>query len=308
MKYFISLDGGTTNTRLYLVRDLSVIDTERLSVGARNGRAALESALSPAIKSLLSRNSITENEVESIIAFGMITSEYGLCPLDHISLPAGKKELCDSLFSARFDAITSIPWEFIRGVKSISDNLSLSDVMRGEETEIMGIDAGAEDALYILPGSHSKHVLVDKDGRISSFKTLLSGELLAAVLSNTILKDAADFEHNTLVIPMLEKGYEYARAHGINEALFKARILKNFFSSSKEECFSYISGCILCDEVDAVKCSPAKKVVIGGQKEQRLALSHLIGKYTDKEVCILSDEEVSISSAIGAVKIFTFGR
>ena len=308
MKYFISLDGGTTNTRLYLVSDSSVIDTEKINVGARNGKEALEGGIKKALDVLLSRNLLSESSVEGIIAFGMITSEYGLCPLDHITLPAGLSELHSSIYSTRFENITSIPWFFIRGVKSYGCDLSICDVMRGEETEIMGIDTSGEDTLYILPGSHSKHVLADKNGRITSFRTMLSGEMLAAIMQNTILKDAADFDHNELVPDMLEKGFEYSCDHGINEALFKVRILKNMFGASKEECFSFLSGCILCDEVDAVKRSPAKKVVIGGQKEQRLALSHLVSKYTDKEVCILSDEEVSISSAIGAVKIFTFGR
>ena len=178
--------------------------------------------------------------------------------------------------------------------------------MRGEETELMGIldDAADSGALYVLPGSHSKHVSVDRDGRIVHFCTMLSGELFAAVIQNTILRDAADFEHNTLVGERLTEGYEYCRSHGVNESLFKTRILKNLFGASREECYSYLLGCVLCDEVKSILKRPEPTVVIGGQKQFREAISALLCRYGDKRVIALSDEDVAHSTALGAVKIF----
>lgn len=305
MATYITVDGGTTNTRLYLVRDGSVVAEEKLSVGARNGADALKSAVKDGISRLLGAQDITEDDVTAIIASGMITSEYGLCNLTHITLPAGRSELQKTMERVEFPEISTLPWYFIRGVKSVGASLEETDVMRGEETELMGIIGGdASGALYVLPGSHSKLISVDGEGRIVSFCTMLSGELFAAVMQNTILRDAADFEHNTVIEEKLFQGYEYCRDRGINEALFKTRILKNLFAASKEECYSYLLGCVLCHEVGAILAKPEETVVIGGQKQFRLALSALLRKYGKKQVVTLSDEDVACSTALGAVRIF----
>ena len=57
MKSYVTIDGGTTNTRLYLVADLKVERSVKLAVGARNGKDALLSAISGAIGDLVSNTS-----------------------------------------------------------------------------------------------------------------------------------------------------------------------------------------------------------------------------------------------------------
>ena len=47
-----------------------------------------------------------------------------------------------------------------------------------------------EEEKYVLPGSHSKLIHVDGAGRIVDFTTMLTGEMIAALSQNTILKDA----------------------------------------------------------------------------------------------------------------------
>jgi 2-dehydro-3-deoxygalactonokinase len=305
MKRYLTVDGGTTNTRISLVCDGAVRDTKKLSVGARNGADALKGALREGITDLLAAHKLDAHDVEAIIASGMITSEYGLCNLPHISLPAGLCELHASMHRAEFPEITSIPWYFIRGVRSVTDSIDGTDVMRGEETELMGIiDLSKRDALYVLPGSHSKHISVDGEGRITAFRTMLSGELFAAVMQNTILRDAADFEHNAIVEEKLFFGYEYCLDHGVNESFFKTRILKNLFGATKEECYSFLLGVALCDEVRAIGRAEENSVVLGGQKQFREALAAILKKYTDKQTLTLTDDTVAASTAIGAVRIF----
>ena len=305
MKRYLTVDGGTTNTRISLVSGGAIREVKRLSVGARNGADALKSVLRTGISELLASNGLCERDICAIIASGMITSEYGLCNLPHISLPAGRGELHASMHRAQFPEIAEIPWYFIRGVRSVADGIDGTDVMRGEETELVGIlDLSKSSALYVLPGSHSKHISVDGEGRIVSFRTMLSGELLAAVMEGTILRDAADFAHNELVWEKLFFGYEYCLAHGVNEALFKTRILKNIFGATKEDCYSFLLGVVLCDEVRALARVTEDTVIIGGQKQFRLALAAILQKYTAKQIISLSDSAVAASAAIGAVRVF----
>ena len=305
MANYLTVDGGTTNTRIYLVQNGRVEDSEKLSVGARNGADALKKALRDGINTILERNSLEQSAISQILASGMITSEYGLCKLDHTTLPAGPGELHEAMHGELFPDICPIPWRFIRGVKSLGKDLSECDVMRGEETELMGLlDYAREDALYILPGSHSKHVSIDKSGRITAFKTMMTGEFFAAVMQNTILRDAADFDHNRLVESELLHGFEYCREHGVNESLFKTRILRNIFGAEKENCFSFLLGVVLCDEVKAILDAPEQTVVLGGQKQFREALRILLTAFGEKKIITLPDETVSFCVSLGAVRIY----
>ena len=305
MANYITVDGGTTNTRIHLVKEYEILDVIRLSVGARDGEAALKSALREGIFTLLSRNNLNTSCISRILASGMITSEQGLCNLVHISLPAGKRELLASCFEITFDDICEIPWCFVRGVKSEGASLADCDVMRGEETELMGLLSDcAEQTLYVLPGSHSKHIKVDGEGRITAFQTMMTGELFAAVMEHTILKYSTDFSHNQIEKDALTEGYEYCKAHGINEALFKTRILRNLRGASAETCYSFLLGVVLGDEIDAILADEETRVVLGGQKQLREAMALLLERYSDKKVVCLSDEEVTSSTARGAIRIF----
>ena len=79
----------------------------------------------------------------------------------------------------------------VPGVKTEGETIADADMMRGEETELIGLMEHLESAaVYVLPGSHSKLIHVDGAGRIVDFTTMLTGELIAALLQNTILKDA----------------------------------------------------------------------------------------------------------------------
>ena len=196
MKAYVTVDGGTTNTRVTLVRDGRVCDTVKIALGARKsmeGTGELKAAIRDAISSLLARSGLAPTDVSRILASGMITSEYGLCPLPHAEAPAGIRELHDSMHEILLPDVSEIPFVFIRGVKQLGTSVADTDMMRGEESELYGITDGTEGkTLYVLPGSHSKLIETDGEGRISRFSTMLTGEMLAAVATGTILKDAVD--------------------------------------------------------------------------------------------------------------------
>ena len=95
MRIYVTLDGGTTNTRLTLVRDGEVIDSVKLSVGARSAMsegAEYRSKIKDALLSLILKNGFCESDVHRILASGMITSEYGLCEMNHLVLPLCTKD------------------------------------------------------------------------------------------------------------------------------------------------------------------------------------------------------------------------
>jgi 2-dehydro-3-deoxygalactonokinase len=306
MATFITIDGGTTNTRLFLIKDMTLCDSIGLSLGARVGMedpSLFRSEIKGAIDLLLSRNSLSPGNITRIIASGMITSAGGLCELPHLTAPLGIRELHAATKECFFPEISEIPFVFIRGVKSIGSRLSELDMMRGEETELMGIIEDAECA-YLLPGSHSKIIYTDSDGRITDFSTYLSGEMLYALSEHTILKSSVSLRENKISRKSLIEGYEYAIEHGLNNALFKTRILDTLLSEDPEKIYSFFLGAVLSGEVsDLIKKAPPR-AVIGGRSQIREALYILLGEKSNISLSRLSDEAVNSAVWRGAVKIY----
>ncbi len=308
MRIYITIDGGTTNTRINLVKDKAVIDSIKLNMGAKDNIESdsfLKNEIKYAIKSLLEKNSVCEDDVIRILASGMITSEFGLCHLEHIDVPAGIDELHKNAHEVVMEEISDIPFVFIRGVKIASPDFENVDMMRGEETELMGIiNPDYKSCVYVLPGSHSKIIATDDEGRICNFSTMMTGEMIASLSQHTILKDTVDLSISEMNSEYLLKGYDYSKSQGINKALFKARILKNIIKCSSREIYSFFIGVVLCDEIEHILKSNAKTIVLGGKVQIKNAMAEILQKRTDKEIIILPESVVSMSTSLGAIKIF----
>ena len=171
MSTYITIDGGTTSTRVNLVKNEEILDTVRLNTGVRlciGDRKKYTDAIKEAIDGIMLRNKCTD--IERILASGMITCEFGLCNLPHIEAPAGITELADSMYETTINEISDIPFVFMRGIKISGEDIDECDMMRGEETELMGImQEKYGRCIYVLPGSHSKIIKTDEQGKITSF-------------------------------------------------------------------------------------------------------------------------------------------
>ena len=308
MSIYITIDGGTTNTRINLVENKEITDSLKINVGIRmnmENEGFLKNEIRTAIKEILLKNNLLEKDIDCILASGMITSEFGLCHLEHINVPAGIDELHNSMKEVFIREISAIPFVFIRGVKSLSDNFEKTDIIRGEETELMGImKETTDECMYIFPGSHSKIIKTDNKGRICDFTTMLTGEMIYALSQSTILKDSVDLSVENINSEYLLKGFDFCRIAGINKSLFKTRILKNVFGCSKEETYSFFIGIVLCGEIDEIIDCDAKTIVIGGKTQIREALALILEKRCKKNIVVLDENTVKYSTALGAVKIY----
>lgn len=312
MKRYITIDGGTTNTRINLVENERIIAAKKLNRGARAGiddREGLKLELKQAISELLNENNLCETDIIKILASGMITCEFGLYEVPHITAPAGISKLHDTMVEVKFPEISSIPFVFIRGVRVNSESLGECDMMRGEETELMGLMSlcgGDCESVYVLPGSHSKIIRTDANGSITDFSTMLTGEMLMALANGTILKDAIDLSVVECDESFLVEGYKFAKAEGINKSLFKVRILKNIFQKNPTEVYSFYLGAILADEIDNILESSAKNIFIGGNYRIKTATATLLSAVSDKNIIVISDEFVERSTAVGAIRIYEY--
>lgn len=305
MPNYITIDGGTTNTRISLAMDGSIIDTLRFHVGARNGienEKLLKTTIQHGISRLLENHNLRESDITRILASGMITSEYGLITLDHITAPAGIDELHHTMLEAALKDISNIPFVFVRGIKTGCSTLHNADMMRGEETELMGVLQG--EGVYILLGSHSKIIEVDSSKRIVNFKTMLTGEMLSALSENTILKSAVALNNQSIDRAFLLEGFQCAKQFGINNALFKVRILKTLFDKTANEIYSFYLGIVLCDEIQYVLALKAKKIIVTGQPQIKEAVVALLRQLASADLTFISEKDAANATARGMIKIF----
>jgi 2-dehydro-3-deoxygalactonokinase len=115
------------------------------------------------------------------IACGMIGSRQGWIEAPYVDCPADLDALAGGLAHVPGRKLAIVPGVACR------DGAGIPDVMRGEETQILGaLGAGPRSALAVLPGTHSKWVRVGA-GRIETFATFMTGELYAVLLAHSIL-------------------------------------------------------------------------------------------------------------------------
>ncbi|SIN91681.1 2-dehydro-3-deoxygalactonokinase [Chitinophaga niabensis] len=186
MKYFLSCDWGTSSFRLRLVEtgSGSVIAEERSGNGIAGTYQQWQQASQPReeffaaiinrqIDVLSERTGIPLQEVPVVLS-GMASSSIGMMELPY-------KELPFSLSGADLTVHTFGRFIIVSG--ACSEN----DVMRGEETKVVGCSALLPDtALLLIPGTHNKHVVV-KGGQVVRFKTYMTGEFFDLLSTHSIL-------------------------------------------------------------------------------------------------------------------------
>ena len=119
------------------------------------------------------------------VACGMIGSRQGWREAPYVACPASLDTLAAGLARVDADALAIVPGLVTR------DRRGLPDVMRGEETQLLGAVGADEAVLAVLPGTHSKWAHV-AGGTVVDFATWMTGELYAVLLDHSILGRMAE--------------------------------------------------------------------------------------------------------------------
>ena len=240
----IGVDWGTTSLRAYLIGQGGQV-LERLSdkKGIRQtGSSSFDDVFTETLGPWLKRYSVP------VVVSGMVTSRNGWRETPYLELPTDTHHFADGLVELRLDSGCSI--HFVNGVSSDAD--ALPDVMRGEETQIVGAVAdGGGDGVYVLPGTHSKWVFV-RDGKIDHFDTFMTGEVRATLIDHTILGALRAPGPSRPSHPGFVRGLTSARnkrTSGLLSLLFSARTLPLFGRIEPEDVDDYLSGLLIGDEV-----------------------------------------------------------
>ncbi len=321
-RVFLLIDCGTTNLRVTLLdRQYQVMDVVKAEGGVRhtaidghNGQ--LKALLKQSIAAILTRNDLTPECVDCCVAYGMITSNVGLCEIPHIPAPVSIDDLRSHIQSHVFEEIAPFPIHFIPGVRNFcgtvnEKNFSQMDMMRGEEVEAIGLYhllGLKESALLILPGSHNKFVSMDAEGRIVGCMTSISGELLYALTYHTILADALKRTFASVEdydAAMLCEGARECRRSGLGRAAFAGRILNQLGNKSPSQLRSYLMGAVLALDVQALDAFAVQNacVYVAGKAPLQQAMIDVLATLGRKDAVAVEEVISAKMGVTGAVEI-----
>lgn len=197
---------------------------------------------------------------EQVLLAGMIGSRQGWREAPYLPCPAGPADLAMALIDVPFD------WARVKQVPGLiaSDPTGVPEVMRGEETQIVGLLGAMEgDGLVCLPGTHTKWARV-ASGMIIDFVTHMTGEVFAALRGHTILgRLMRDGAHDpTGFAAGLARA---ADSGGLLHHLFGVRSLALTGRLAEPEGASYLSGLLIGHEVGAAMADkPGVQVHLAG--------------------------------------------
>jgi len=236
----LAVDWGTTSARAYRVAaNGDVLDMRNAPLGISQ---VVDARFGEALDRLLGD---WRNERVPRIASGMIGSRQDWVEAPYIACPAPLTALASALVYTPQRELALVP-----GVRTRDANC-VPDVMRGEETQILGgVDPREEHVLLALPGTHSKWALVES-GRIVDFATFMTGEAWHVLITHSILgRLAVQGAPATTPGPGFERGITRGMGTGaLLHDLFGARTLVLMGELAPEEVSDWLSGLLIAREV-----------------------------------------------------------
>lgn len=224
---------------------------------------------------------------EKIIISGMASASIGMRELPYATLPFsldGTNAVVDHILR---EELCPYPIVLISGVKSDDD------VMRGEETQMLGLKEkiGMDSAVCVLPGTHSKHIAVE-GGKITGFRTWMTGELFQilhkhSILAASVAEEASGWDENAFC-----EGVHRAQKQPLLQSLFSVRTGSLFGERDPQAGYHYLSGLMIGSEVAGMKIAPAQKIILSAPERLREAyqIALDIAGY-QKQTLVLSSEE-----------------
>ncbi|HYB57384.1 MAG TPA: 2-dehydro-3-deoxygalactonokinase [Alphaproteobacteria bacterium] len=245
----LALDWGTTSLRAFLV---TADGTAVGRLSAPRGILQLKDGDFAAAYEEIAGDWLARYPQLPAIACGMIGSRQGWREAPYAEAPAGLAELAKGLVSVagrNGHRLAIVPGVVFRAAAAPPD------VMRGEETQMLGALADADPAgptVFVLPGTHSKWAIAEA-GRIVWFATFMTGELYAVLKAESILgrlmtgegEDTRSFRLG------LARAADASPAAGaLLHKLFSARSLALFDELPATGIASYLSGLLIGSEID----------------------------------------------------------
>lgn len=235
---FIALDWGTSSFRAYLVAADGALQE---TVSAPHGILAVKDA---AFDETLETHIGHWDKALPVMASGMITSRQGWVELPYVACPASLQSIASAVHPHTSKQGRKL--FFVPGI-SYRNAQGIPDVIRGEETQVLGASEGGTEH-FVTPGTHSKWIDVENDA-IKKFSTYMTGEVFALLKNHSILGRLMTGETNNPLA--FEQGIRASLKDpaGFLHHIFSARTLALFNEMPTEHLSSYLSGQVIGTEI-----------------------------------------------------------
>jgi 2-dehydro-3-deoxygalactonokinase len=263
----IALDWGTSVLRAYLLgEDGAILAERRKPWGIMHlPQGGFEEALQ-----VIAGDWRSSSPGLNAIACGMVGSANGLREAPYVGCPAGEEALAEGLLAVE---AAGFRLHIVPGVRTDGER---PDVMRGEETQVVGLlmqaPRLAEGAMLVMPGTHSKWVQV-RARRILGFHTFMTGEVFALLGEHSILgrpARAALAGGTQASRDAFERGVSAIHRHrntGATALLFSVRALVLTGQLRPEDSLEYLSGLLVGDELRCALIDPIEASSTAGRAE-----------------------------------------
>ena len=251
------------------------------------------------IKSIEEKRSQSLSGVPILIS-GMASSSMGFIDISYNSLPFPIDGTSIQIaFIAPSKAFEHDTW-VVSGLKAADD------VMRGEETQLVGCieqEYTVKNEIFIFPGTHSKHIIV-KNNYVVDFKTYMTGEIFALLTRHSILKNAVEPNRGSerdIDLKVFMMGVNDALSSNLLHAMFKVRTNQLFEVYNKTENYGYLSGLLIGAELKDLLDAEAEIInLVYGLESGIYYHSALLALFPSKRIKYLQDQNATV---IGHLKI-----
>lgn len=238
-RILLGIDWGTSNRRAYLLDEQGDLVRQHNDGG---GILHVNGDFEGSLLSLLKTLSLDRAD---IIMSGMVGSRNGWHQVPYLSVDQPVSALGDTLA----EIPTSIPGarcRIVPGYRYVDPN-GLPDVMRGEETQLLGaLMLSASDGWFLLPGTHSKWVLLEQ-GRIVELNTFMTGEFYSLLSQYGTLANVMASQQS--VPEAFSAGLDASRNGSFTHTAFCCRALVVTDMMPAEHTASYLSGLLIGTEI-----------------------------------------------------------
>lgn len=288
MKNILSCDWGTSNFRIRLIgiENEEIIDEISTAEGISsthnnwiNSGIDREGFYSRIIQnniSALQRKAGMVLEDIPVLISGMASSSLGIRELNYAGLPFSSDGSSAGLTRITVDG-------FKHEIFLISGVRSENDVMRGEETQWLGLIQGEQlknesELLFILPGTHAKHLEI-RSRQLVNLRTYMTGEFFNLLSTSSVLKNSVvhgESMNTKSDEDAFIEGVKAAQGSSILHESFLVRTNELFQKFSRHQNTFYLSGLLIGSELQDIAGS---KIVLAAAasllKPYQLALECL---------------------------------
>ncbi|RJT45029.1 2-dehydro-3-deoxygalactonokinase [Rahnella woolbedingensis] len=242
---YIAIDWGSTHLRAWRYHSGQCVDSLQLPYGVsrlaeKTACEVFEQYIAP----------WREQEVIPVVMAGMIGSDAGWQPVPYLPCPVSLLELSDQIYE-----VAEKVW-IVPGLRTGQN------VMRGEETQLLGAMLLSPAACYVMPGTHSKWVSIAGD-RVSDFATAMTGELHHILMNHSLIGKGLPAQQDDVAAfaAGLQSGLE---SPALINKLFAARASRVLGSLPAESVSEWLSGLLIGAEVATLQDNTTQVTLVGG--------------------------------------------